>query len=324
MERKEDNLKFLGIDVGSVSSNMVLTNCKEEVVASLYMKTDGDPVNAIRKGFRQLSDMGYSDAEIGGCGATGSARKLVGAITGCDIVKNEISAHACAAITCFPEVKTVVEIGGQDSKIIIIQNEIVCDFAMNTVCAAGTGAFLEAQALRLDIPVEQFGEMALKASSSVSIAGRCTVFAESDMIHKQQVGYPAADIINGLCRALIRNYMNNVAKGKNVQAPVLFQGGVSENVGIRKALSDFLGFEVIVPEHNKVMGALGIAIMLGRRFAGGLLPETAFRGLRCMREKLSIASFQCDDCSNRCDVMEVRLENIMSRWNSRCGKWDNL
>jgi predicted CoA-substrate-specific enzyme activase len=136
----------------------------------------------------------------------------------------------------FPDVQTVVEIGGQDSKIIILRDGIVTDFAMNTVCAAGTGSFLDHQAERLNIPIEEFGNIALKSKSPVRIAGRCSVFAESDMIHKQQMGHPTSDIVAGLCDALVRNYLNNVGKGKDIMSPVLFQGGVAANAGIKAAL----------------------------------------------------------------------------------------
>jgi predicted CoA-substrate-specific enzyme activase len=126
-----------------------------------------------------------------------------------------------------PNVKTIIEIGGQDSKIILIKNGVVSDFAMNTVCAAGTGSFLDRQAERLGIPIEAFGDYALKADSPVRIAGRCAVFAESDMIHKQQLGYHESNIIMGLCEALVRNYLNNVGKGKEIVQKVFFQGGVA-------------------------------------------------------------------------------------------------
>ncbi len=154
------------------------------------------------------------DMEICGVGATGSARNLAGVIVGADVVKNEITAHAVAASTVNPKVQTVLEIGGQDSKIIILRDGVVVDFAMNTVCAAGTGSFLDQQASRLNIPIEEFGGLALRGKSPVRIAGRCSVFAESDMIHKQQLGHNLEDIIGGLCEALVRNFLNNLGKGE--------------------------------------------------------------------------------------------------------------
>ena len=133
-----------------------------------------------------------------------------------------------------PGVQSILEIGGQDSKIIILRNGVVSDFAMNTVCARNR-FFLDQQAGRLGIPIEKFGELALQARSPVRIAGRCAVFAESDMIHKQQMGCSLPDILAGLCDALVRNYLNNVGKGKEILAPVVFQGGVAANAGMVRA-----------------------------------------------------------------------------------------
>jgi activator of 2-hydroxyglutaryl-CoA dehydratase len=127
----------------------------------------------------------------------------------------------------------------------------VNDFAMNTVCAAGTGSFLDQQSSRLNIAIEQFGDIALQSSQPVRIAGRCGVFAESDMVHKQQMGYPIEDIIMGLCEALARNYLNNVANGKKIEDKVVFQGGVAANAGLRKAFEKLLKAPVYVPENSK-------------------------------------------------------------------------
>ena len=136
---------------------------------------------------------------------------------------------------------------------------MVTDFAMNTVCAAGTGSFLDQQAVRLNIPIEKFGDIALQSRSPVRIAGRCTVFAESDMIHKQQLGHGIADILAGLCDAMVRNYLNNVGKGKVIKEKILFQGGVADHKGMRRALQ-IPNAEVLVPAHFDVMGAIGAAL----------------------------------------------------------------
>jgi predicted CoA-substrate-specific enzyme activase len=260
---------------------------------------------------------------IAGAGTTGSGRYLAGAIIGADIVKNEITAHAVAARLEVPEVQTILEIGGQDSKIIILRQGVVIDFAMNTVCAAGTGSFLDQQAARLGIPIENFGELALKARHPVRIAGRCTVFAESDMIHKQQMGHNIEDIIGGLCEALVRNYLNNVAKGKEILAPIVFQGGVAANAGIRAAFSKALGQEIIVPRHFAVMGALGAAL-LARDYVNNNR-ETKFKGFEVAEEEFRAHSFTCQGCSNLCEIVNIEEEgSIVARWGSRCGKWDTL
>src|SRR5690554_2933240 len=189
-----NNKLYLGIDVGSVSSNFILMDDKKNIIEKVYLKTMGKPIEVIQKGLEKIKTV-KNDKKISGVGTTGSGRLLASTIVGADIVKNEITAHAVASMLINPDVQTVIEIGGQDSKIITIRNGIVIDFAMNTVCAAGTGSFLDRQANRLNIPIQEFGKLALKSNTKVRIAGRCAVFAESDMVHKQQMGYKFEDII---------------------------------------------------------------------------------------------------------------------------------
>ncbi len=259
---------YLGVDVGSVSTNLVLLDAKDlHLVSKHYFRTQGQPIQVLQQGMKKL--LAEGDWEILGVGTTGSARQLAGVILGADVVKNEITAHAIAAIHEEPEAKTIIEIGGQDSKIIILRDQIVSEFAMNTVCAAGTGSFLDQQAARLNIPITDFGDIALKGLHPARIAGRCTVFAESDMIHKQQLGYSLPDILSGLCKAMVRNYLNNVGKGKEIKTKVIFQGGVAANKGMRRAFQDELQTEVIVPQHYDVMGAIGSALLASEHIACG-------------------------------------------------------
>jgi predicted CoA-substrate-specific enzyme activase len=218
---------FLGIDVGSVSTNVIAIDENYDVLYTSYIRTNGQPLESVKKGLDQLRESLDYDVKVQAVGATGSGRQLAGAMVGADIIKNEITAHATATVNFVPDVQTIFEIGGQDSKIIIIRNGMIVDFAMNTVCAAGTGSFLEHQSARLGIPIQQFGAMALTAKKQVRIAGRCTVFAESDMISKQQFGFSKAEIINGLCEALVRNYINNLGRGKQLKPKFVFQGGGS-------------------------------------------------------------------------------------------------
>ena len=251
---------YLGIDVGSVTTKLAALSVDNELMASLYLPTEGRPVAMVQKGLKQIARQLPAEAEIRGVATTGSARYLAGAIVGADMVKNEITCQAIAAICHVPEVQTVIEIGGQDSKIIIIRRGIVTDFGMNTVCAAGTGSFLDHQASRLNMNIEELSRLALLGSKPVRIAGRCTVFAESDMVHKQQMGHHVEDIIYGLCQALVRNYLSDVGSGKDIRQPVVFQGGVAFNQGIVRALREELDTEIIVPPHHEVMGAIGAAL----------------------------------------------------------------
>jgi len=267
---------YLGIDVGAVTTKFAVLNDADELLAHLYLPTQGKPIEMVQYGLSQVREKLPKDIIVAGVATTGSARYLAGVIVGADLVKNEITSHAVGALHYFPQAQTVIEIGGQDSKLIIIRDGMVTDFGMNTVCAAGTGSFLDHQALRLNMSIQELSQKA-QSKNPVHIAGRCTVFAESDMIHKQQTGHRIEDILYGLCQALVRNYLHNVSPGKDIQPPIIFQGGVAFNRGIVRALQEELGTEVIVPPHHEVMGAIGAALLVheevintqsGSRFKG--------------------------------------------------------
>ncbi len=305
---------FLGIDVGSISTNLAVLDEGREIVDTHYLRTEGNPIKAVQEGLSRIK----RDNIYGVC-TTGSGRRLAGIIAGADLVKTEIIAHAVAAQHIIPDVRTIFEIGGQDSKIIILRNKIVVDFAMNTICAAGCGAFLDHQAGRLRVPIEQFGRCALKSKVDVNIAGRCTVFAESDMIHKQQAGYKQDDIIRGLCSAIVKNYLNNVGKGKDILPPIVFQGGVAANQGVRQAFERETGSKVIVPANFDVMGAIGAALLVMEEPP----EETKFKGPLVSEIVFTTSSFTCDGCGNRCEIVTINQDGKpVARWGSRCEKWD--
>ena len=313
---------YMGIDVGSVSTNIVLIDENHNLHYKKYMRTQGRPIEVLKEGIGEIeSEIG--DGNILGVGVTGSGRYLADIIVGTDIVKNEITAHAVAGLDFVPEVKTIIEIGGQDSKIIILRDKVVVDFAMNTVCAAGTGSFLDRQAIRLGVDIKDFGSLALKSQNSVRIAGRCAVFAESDMIHKQQLGHNQADIAKGLCEALVRNYLNNVGKGKDIQAPIIFQGGVAANIGIKKAFEEFLNKEIFVPDNYDVMGAIGVAILAKEEVKKK--GYTNFKGTSIHKMDYKVNGFECDGCSNVCEIIEIKEDGkLLARYGDKCGKWSNI
>lgn len=316
-------LCYLGVDVGSVSTNFIVIDEDKKIVEKLYVRTQGQPIKIIKEGLSTIKSAIEKQYSISGVGTTGSGRQLAALVLGADITKNEITAHAVAALSCCKDVRTVFEIGGQDSKIIIIRDGLVYDFAMNTVCAAGTGSFLDRQASRLNIPIEEFGQYALRSNSAVRIAGRCAVFAESDMIHKQQTGQPLEDIINGLCQALVRNYLNNLGKGKKLEPPILFQGGVAANVGIVAAFEKELNKKILVPKYYDVMGAYGVALLAKEEVEKK--GYTSFYGFDIINYKYQAKSFQCSYCANNCEVVELLSNDaVMARWGDRCGRWSNL
>jgi predicted CoA-substrate-specific enzyme activase len=313
---------YLGADVGSVTTKLALLDEHDQLIASTYLRTQGKPISIIQKGLEDMRKQMPTQAEICGVATTGSARYLAGVVLGGDLIKNEITCHAVAAMHYVPEVQTIVEIGGQDSKIILIRDGVVVDFGMNTVCAAGTGSFLEHQASRLNIEIEEFGGQALKSKAPVRIAGRCTVFAESDMIHKQQIGHKTEDIVYGLCQALVRNYLNNVALGKEILPPVVFQGGVAFNQGIIKALEEALDVEVLVPPHHELMGAIGAALLLREEIKGDS-HETNFKGFEVSQTDFAVSSFICKACPNLCEIAQISVDGkILARWGGRCDLWE--
>ncbi len=309
----------MGIDVGSVSTNLVLIDEENNLAYKKYLRTQGRPLDILKSGIKELAEE-FGEDNILGVGTTGSGRYLASVLIGADVIKNEISCHAVAALNYNPATRTVIEIGGQDSKIVIIKDGIVVDFAMNTVCAAGTGSFLDRQALRLGMEISDFGTYALYSSNPVRIAGRCAVFAESDMIHKQQLGHNQEDIISGLCDALVRNYLSNIAKGKDLKTPILFQGGVAANKGIKKSFEKELFQEIYVPPNFDVMGAIGAAIL--SKAAVRQNGNTKFKGIDLYKKEYKVSPIDCNGCSNICEILEIKEdEEILARYGDKCGKW---
>ncbi|MFC1948465.1 acyl-CoA dehydratase activase, partial [Chloroflexota bacterium] len=231
--------------------------------------------------------------------------------------------HATASLHHMPEVSTIIEIGGQDSKIIIVRDGVVTDFGMNTVCAAGTGSFLDHQALRLNMSIDEFSMRAMNNTTPVRIAGRCTVFAESDMVHKQQMGHQTEDILYGLCQALVRNYLNNVALGKEIRTPILFQGGVAFNEAIVKAFNEELETRVIVPPDHEVMGAIGAALLVHEEMSEG--KKSKFMGFGVSETKYTTSSFECSSCPNLCEIAQLSINGrVLARWGGRCDLWERV
>ena len=278
----------LGLDLGSVSLNCVITDEKNEIVFRKYRRTQGKPIETAIGLFREINEE-LGDITFSGAYVAGSGKELIANPTGIYPV-NEIVAHATAAWTFYPEVETVFEIGGQDSKYISIGKSssgrhYLKDHAFNELCAAGTGAFLDQQAQRLGLTIEELSEMASKAENVASVAGRCSVFAKSDMIHLQQKAVPQDEIAAGLCFALARNYLASLCRGQNPPAPIIFQGGVAFNKGVIRAFRELLELkedELIVPENSDVMGALGCAVLAGEK---GLEKELTLESLIDLLEK---------------------------------------
>lgn len=312
----------LGIDIGSVTAKLAVLDVNDELVAGLYLPTEGRPVDVVQHGLRRIRRELPADVAVRGVAVTGSARNLVGAVVGADLVKNEITCQTAASVHYLPGVRTVIEIGGQDSKIILIRDGMVADFGMNTVCAAGTGSFLDHQAGRLHMTVEELSRRALLGRDTVNISGRCTVFAESDMVHKQQTGHNRDDIIYGLCRALVGNFLSDVGSGKDIQPPLVFQGGVAFNEGIIRAFRAELGMDVIVPPRPELMGAIGAALLVRETVPA---EQGRFRGFEVSEIDFKTSSFTCRDCPAACEIIRISENNeTIACWGGRCDVWEDI
>ncbi|HXX34160.1 MAG TPA: acyl-CoA dehydratase activase-related protein, partial [Thermodesulfobacteriota bacterium] len=312
---------YLGLDVGSISTNLVVIDREKKVLAKRYLMTAGRPIEAVRVGLQEIGEEIGDRVKIKGVGTTGSGRYLTADFVGADLVRNEITAQATAAIHIDPSVDTIFEIGGQDSKYISIDNGVVIDFEMNKVCAAGTGSFLEEQAEKLDVSIkEEFGRLALSAGEPVRMGERCTVFIESDLVHHQQMGAEKDDLIAGLSYSIVQNYLNRVVGDRRIGHRIFFQGGTAFNKGVVAAFGKVLDKEIIVPENHDVTGAIGVAILAMEEKTW---ERSGFKGFDLSRRRYEQTSFECKGCSNLCLIRKVSVEGEKPLfYGSRCEKYD--
>ena len=311
---------FLGIDVGAVSTNLVLIDRDGCVVAKQYWYTKGELIQTVRKGLEEMGAKVGDRVTVCGVGVTGSGRYFVGDFIGADVVINEISAQAKAAMFCDPQVDTILEIGGQDAKYIRCRDGRVTHFEMNKVCAAGTGSFLEEQAARLKVPVrEGFSELAFAAERPANLGARCTVFMESDLIHHQQTGKGIEDLTAGLAYAIAQNYREKVVGNRKIGRHILFQGGVAGNQSVAAAFESLLGKPVTVPEHHNVTGAMGAA--LAARASGP--SKSRFVGFDLKDRPYEMKTFECARCPNVCRINRIYIDGeLRSQYGGLCGRYD--
>jgi predicted CoA-substrate-specific enzyme activase len=319
----EDGLveAYLGVDVGSVSTNVVVIDKEMRVLSKRYLPTAGRPIEAVKQGLAEVgAEIGHK-VTIRGAATTGSGRYLTGDMIGADVVRNEITAQATAAAAIDPRVDTIFEIGGQDSKYISLRDGAVVDFEMNKACAAGTGSFLEEQAERLGIRIKRdFAEKALCASGPCRLGERCTVFMESDLVHYLNTGSDVSDLTAGLAYSIAQNYLNKVVAGKRVGEHIFFQGGVAANKAVVSAFERVTGRPVTVPPHHEVTGAIGAAILALRERNG---KPSSFKGFDLSQRSYTVSTFRCAECANRCDIRRVVFDGEAPLfYGSRCEKFD--
>ncbi|HEX3743039.1 MAG TPA: acyl-CoA dehydratase activase [Bryobacteraceae bacterium] len=314
---------YLGLDIGSVSTNVVAIDEFGTVIHDIYLRTAGRPIEAVQQGLAEMASRWGSRLQVCGVGTTGSGRELIAEFVGADVVNDEITAHKTGAIqigkTLGGEpVDTIFEIGGQDSKFIAIENGVVVDFAMNEACAAGTGSFLEEQAEKLGIGIKgEFARLALAARSPSRLGERCTVFMERDVTGWLNKGETVPNLVAGLAYSIALNYLNRVVRGRRIGNTIYFQGGTAYNDAVTAAFASLLGKKIIVPPYNGVMGAVGMAL-IARQWHLATHGVSRFRGYDLHKLQLTTRDFVCKACSNSCDMKEFVIEGQKSYWGDKC------
>jgi len=314
---------YLGIDIGSVSTNLTVLDADGELIKEIYTRTRSRPIEVVNEGLKEIQTEIGDKIRIRGVGATGSGRELIGKLVGADTINDEITAHKTGAtyignkmINRPPD--TIFEIGGQDSKFISIRDGIVVDFTMNEACAAGTGSFLEEQAERMGIEIKgEFSDLALSSAAPIRLGERCTVFMEKDITPYLQQGASKKDLTAGLAYSIAYNYLNRVVRGRRIGDTVYFQGGTAYNDSVAAAFSTVLDKEIIVPPYNGVIGAIGMAL-LAREKMEATKAETTFRGFSLEAVDYSLREFTCKACSNFCDIQEFTVEGQHTFWGDKC------
>jgi len=321
---------YLGVDVGSLSTNVVVMDKEKRILAKAYLMTAGQPIEAIRQGLDIVGKKVAGKVRIEGAASTGSGRYLTGDFIGADVVINEITAQATGAAIVNPKVDTIFEIGGQDSKYISLNNGVVVDFEMNHACAAGTGSFLEEQAQRLGISIkDEFAELAFRSEAPIKLGERCTVFMESDLLSYQQQGAKTEDLVAGLSYSIVANYLNRVVGRRRIGDNVCFQGGTAFNKGVWAAFEKVIGKAVMVPDHHEVTGALGAAAIAAEHMAklaeeADRKPQSKFRGFdNLVSLNYTVESFTCEHCPNHCEIKKVQLPDAEPLYyGSRCDRYN--
>ena len=314
---------YLGLDIGSVSTNVVAIDEFGSVIHDVYLRTAGRPIEAVQQGLEEVAERWGSRLQICGVGTTGSGRELIAEFVGADVVNDEITAHKTGAIhissTLGGEpVDTIFEIGGQDSKFISIEHGVVVDFAMNEACAAGTGSFLEEQAEKLGISIKgEFAKLALSARAPSRLGERCTVFMERDVTGWLHKGETVPNLVAGLAYSIALNYLNRVVRGRRIGNVIYFQGGTAYNDAVTAAFASLLGKKITVPPYNGVMGAVGMAL-IARQWHLATQGKSRFRGYRLDQLHLTTRDFVCKACSNLCDMKEFVIEGQKSYWGDKC------
>ncbi len=313
---------YLGIDVGSVSTDLALLSPDGDVLDGTYLRTRGDPIGVLREGMAILKQRVGDRLNVLGIGTTGSGRHLAGRLLGADVVKNEITCQVYGARHVLPDVDTILEIGGQDSKFVSVRDGRITDFVMNKICAAGTGSFLEEQGASLGVSIfDEFADLAFDSACPADLGSQCTVFMEAEVVNARRQGRPIQDILAGLAYSVAKNYLDRVVSGREIGDKVVFQGGVASNKAVIAAFENLLGKPIIVHPYNRISGAIGAAVAVREAMKDATGETTSrFRGLDAI-EEVRVSTFECHSCSNLCQVARIGIGPDTAFFGDVCEKF---
>jgi predicted CoA-substrate-specific enzyme activase len=314
---------FLGVDVGSVSTNLAVIDGEGHVRAGVYLPTRGRPLEVLKEGFECLLEKCHGDLKLLGVGTTGSGRYLAGRILRADAIHNEITCQLISATHYFPKVDTIFEIGGQDSKFISVKDGQITDFTMNKICAAGTGSFLEEQADQIGIQIEEeFSSLALQSNNPYDLGSRCTVFMDTELVNALSGGISIPDVCAGLAYSIVRNYLEKVLAERPIGDHVVFQGGVASNPSVVQAFSLWLGKKIDVHPYNRISGAIGTALLAQRVRSAEERPDSLTENLKHrFSQPYTVDSFRCRQCSNRCEVNCISIAREKIFFGDTCERY---
>ena len=301
---------YVGVDIGSISTNVVVIDRQNNILYRCYIMTASRPIEAVRAGLLEAGQVLGDRIIVKGTGSTGSGRYMTGEFFGADVIRNEISSHAKASAFVVPDVDTIFEIGGQDAKYISLQDGTIVDFAMNKVCAAGTGSFLEEQAEKLGIKIDQeFGNLALASKRPIDLGERCTVFMESQLNYHKLKGAPKEDLVSRPRVLRGQELRHQGGRGPAHRQPHPLPGRRRLSTGVSRPPSrQVIGKKITVPPHHDILGAVGVA-MFAREEMDRTGGQTRFRGFDLRQRQYQLSSFECQKCSNHCEIHKVVFDN---------------
>ncbi|MDR3238232.1 MAG: acyl-CoA dehydratase activase, partial [Spirochaetia bacterium] len=315
---EKDYQVYLGIDIGSTSTKAALLDEDGSVLAGFYTRTSGRPLEAVQSIFEAIDDITRKENcvfDFRGVGTTGSGRKFIGKIIGADVMLDEITAHARAAYELDPEVDTIIEIGGQDAKFTTMKNGSVTFSIMNNVCAAGTGSFIEEQAVKLGCPLKEYSKRAEGIASPLA-SDRCTVFMERDLNYYLSEDYSTEEVLASVLHSVRENYLTKVAIEKNIGSKIFFQGATAKNRALVAAFEQRLGKPIMVSKFCHLTGALGAALHL----IDEKITETSFRGIGLYKDKIPVNSEVCSLCNNNCKIKTAQIAGDTVAFGFLCGR----